>query len=109
MKVTLDLDRLIEKGEISRDEYDKMLRLSASETGSLGFNILIAFGEIAISGGLLALFPTPTTSMLIGLIVGGVGLTLGIQKIERWKLLASISTLVGALMLGGGILMLEEG
>ena len=58
MKVTLDLSKLRAEGEISQDEYNKLLRLSAKETGSLAFNILVAFRVVAMSAGLLALHGT---------------------------------------------------
>lgn len=109
MKITLDLSQLLDKGEITREEYDKLIRLSATQTGSLGFNILIAFGVLAISGGFLALFPSPITSMALGLVIGALGITLGIFMLPRWQVLASISTLLGALLLGGGIVKIAEG
>jgi hypothetical protein len=55
MKVSLDLNALLEHGEITQIEFDKFNRLAAHGTTSLAFNILIAFGVIAVSGASLAL------------------------------------------------------
>jgi len=109
MKVTLNLAKLLSEGEISQEEYDRLLKLSARDTGSLAFNILVAFGVIAISGGLLALFPTPYTSIVLGMMTAGFGLVLGHVSPTRWKVLAAVSILVGALLLGGGIIKVAEG
>ena len=109
MKVTLDLSKLRAEGEISQDEYDRLLRLSAKETGSLAFNILVAFGVVAMSGGLLALFPSPYASMTLGMIAGSFGVALEFLQPARWKVLAAVSTLEGALLLGGGIITIAEG
>ena len=59
MKVTLDLSKLREDGHLSAEEYEKLLRLGKQDTGSLGINILVAFGVIAVSGGLIALLLDP--------------------------------------------------
>ncbi|MCO6431976.1 MAG: hypothetical protein J5J00_14045 [Deltaproteobacteria bacterium] len=109
MKVTLDLSQLLADGEISAAEYEKLLKLSSATTGSLAFNILIAFGVVAVSGGLLALFPTPQTSLFLGIAICLLGLTLGIISPERWNILSNISTLIGALLFAGGVLALAEG
>jgi hypothetical protein len=78
-------------------------------TGSLAFNILIGFGVIAISGAALALIPTPTTAIVIGLCILVAGLLLLRNSFEQWRVLANICILVGALMSGGGIISFAEG
>jgi hypothetical protein len=46
MKVSLDLSRLLAEHEITRDEYDRLLKLAAKDTRSLAFDILFAFGVV---------------------------------------------------------------
>jgi len=41
MKVVLDLSRLLREGRISQEEFDRLSRLAAHDTGSLAINILL--------------------------------------------------------------------
>ncbi len=109
MKVTLDLTKLLEEGKISQAEFEKLSQLSAEGTGSLAFNILVGFGVIAVSGASLALLPTSATAIIIGLIVSIVGLLLVQSPSRQWGVLANICILVGALLLGGGVIKFAEG
>jgi len=109
LKVTLDLDRLLVEGKITQAEYDKFSQFAARATAALGFNILIGFGVIAVSGAALALIPTSTTALSLGVIICGVGLTLIRSGYRQWVMLANICLLVGALLFGGGALSQLEG
>ena len=109
MKVTLDLDQLLNDGKITQIEYAKLSELAAKSTGSLAFNILIGFGVIAVSGAALALVPAPTTAIVIGLCILIFGLVLLRNGQEQWNVLANICILVGALMTGGGIVTEAKG
>lgn len=109
MKVTLDLDKLLEDGMITQDEYEKFSAFAAGSTASLAFNILIGFGVIAVSGAALALVPAPSTAIVIGLIALVVGLLLLRGGYEQWGVLANIFILTGALMSGGGIVAVAKG
>lgn len=109
MKVTLDLTKLLQEGKISQAEFEKLSQLSAQGTGSLAFNILIGFGVIAVSGASLALLPTSATAIIAGLIISFVGLVLVQVRSRQWEVLANICILVGALLLGGGVIKLGEG
>ena len=109
MKVTLDLDQLLGEGKITQVEYEKLSGLAARSTGSLAFNILVGFGVIAVGGAALALVPTPTTAIMIGLCVLVAGLFLLRGDLEQWRVLANICILVGALMTGGGIVTEAKG
>ena len=100
MKVTLDLDQLLEDGKITQQEYERLSALAAKSTGSLAFNILIGFGVIAVSGATLALVPTPATAVVIGLIVWVGGLVLSRSGLDQWTVLATTCILIGALMTG---------
>lgn len=109
MKITLDIDQLLNEGMISQAEYEKLNALAARSTGSLAFNILIGFGVIAVSGATLALVPTPITAIIIGLFILIAALALLRRNLEQWKVLANICILVGALMTGGGFVAETQG
>jgi hypothetical protein len=108
MKVTLDLGKLLADGKISQEEHDRLLQFAAAGTGSLAFNILLAFGAIAVAGGAVALLPDPIPGIVVGLVVLGGGLALSVAGSRQWALLANICILVGALGLAGGIVILDE-
>ena len=109
MKVTLNLDKLLEEGKINQAEFDKFSQLAAQGTGALAFNILIGFGVVAVSGAALALVPTNITAITIGLIISMIGLLLIHVGSTQWNILANICLLVGALMLGGGVIKAGNG
>ncbi|MDH4187552.1 MAG: hypothetical protein OEV08_11185 [Nitrospira sp.] len=109
MKVTLDLDHLLERGEITQLECERFKQLAAHGTASLAFNVLIGFGVIAVSGASLALLPTAATAITLGLVVSGLGMGLISSGHIQWKVLANICVLVGALMVGGGIAVVGKG
>ncbi len=109
MKVTLDLDKLLDEGSISQAEYDKFSRLSARSTSALAFNILVGFGVIAVSGATLALVPRPGTAIALGVLICGAGIALARTRYAHWKVLAGICVLVGALLFGGGAIIAGKG
>jgi len=109
MKVTLDLDHLLERGEITQLECERLKQLAAHETASMTFNILIGFGVIAVSGASLALLPTAASAITLGLVISGLGIGLISAGHEQRKVLANICVLVGALTLGGGIAVVGKG
>lgn len=109
MKVTLDLRDLVTRGEITKDEADKLARLAATDTGSLGSNILLGFGTVAVSLGAAALLPTPQTVIVLGAILFIAGLALILNKAVRWWVFAQICVTIGALGLVGGITFLSDG
>ena len=108
MKVALDLSKLLEEGAISQEEHDKLLRLGKVGTASLAFNILIGFGVVAVAAGVIALVPVPWVGVALGglILAGGLGIYLG--KLTQWDVLGNILVLVGALILGGGIVILAD-
>jgi hypothetical protein len=106
MKVTLDLDKLLEQGRIDQAEYDKFSQLSARDTSALAFNILVGFGVVAVSGATLALLPNGFTALVLGLIIWAAGYPLVVRHHRRWLVAAHICVTVGALMFGGGVIAL---
>jgi iron complex transport system permease protein len=109
MKVTVDLDKLLRDKRISPEEYAKLKGSAAADTGSLALNILLGFGVIATAAGAIALVPSAATSVLLGAGLMFAGMTVGQRAPKAWGVLSSILLLVGALMTGGGIMILAEG
>jgi iron complex transport system permease protein len=109
MKVVLDLSRLLQDGKITQEEHDRLLRYAARETSSLAINILIGLGVIAVSGGVLALLMNAIAAIVLGAVMLAAGLGIAYAQAKQWSVLATIFTLVGALMVAGGIAVLGEG
>jgi iron complex transport system permease protein len=104
MKITLDISRLVEEGKLTRAEADRLTALAAQDTGSLGINILIGFGVVAIAAGAVALVPTPLTAVGLGLALFAAGCAIALNRVEQWTLLGQICLVIGALMFGGGVI-----
>src|SRR5262245_22359799 len=109
MKITIDLDKLLEEGKITREEYNKFSQFAAHSTATLAFNILIGFGVIAVSGATLALFPSPLTAVALGLMIAAAGIALVYAGSKQWSVLANMCVMVGALLFGGGIIKAADG
>lgn len=109
MKIVLDIDKLLADGQITADEYGRLKGFSHKETGSLAFNILIAFGVIATAGGALALLPSSLTAIFLGTLLAVAGLSLTFKRADEWGLLGSILLLVGSVTAAGGLIALTEG
>jgi hypothetical protein len=108
MIVTLDLTKLLKDGRITQQEHDRLLALGTTATGSLVFNIFIAFGVIAVAAGVIALVPNAATGIVIGGSLVAGGLAIYAAGLKQWEVLANICVLVGALVLGGGIVVLSD-
>jgi hypothetical protein len=104
MKITLDLSKLVEEGRLTPAEAERLKGLAARDTGSLGINILVGFGVVAVAAGLGALVPDITTAFVIGAAVFALGLGLTFTKAQQWWLLAQICTVAGALIFCGALL-----
>ena len=109
MKITLDISKLVEEGKLTREEADKLAALAAHDTGSLGINILIGFGVIAIAAGAVALVPTPLTAVSLGLALFAAGCAIVLNRVQQWILLGQICLVIGALMFGGGVIAYGAG
>jgi iron complex transport system permease protein len=109
MKVVLDLSRLLREGNISQEEFDRLRRFAAQDTGSLAINILIGLGVVAVSAGLVALLMNAYAVAAIGIVLLAAGLVFAYVGSQQWRVLSTILVLVGALMLAGGIVTLGEG
>ena len=109
MKITLDISKLVEEGKLTREEADKLTALADHDTGSLGINILIGFGVIAIAAGAVALVPTPLTAVSLGLALFAAGFAIVLNRVQQWILLGQICLVIGALMFGGGVIAYGAG
>lgn len=109
MKVTLDLTDLVSRGELRQEEADRLARLGARDAGSLGSNILLGFGTVAVALGGGVLFPSAESVVVIGTILFVLGLGLVLNKQVRWSLFAQICMTIGALGIVGGISYLTDG
>jgi len=65
VKITLDLSKLVEQGQLSPVEAVRLCGLAAKDTGSLAINLLVGFGVVAVSAGALALVPRPETALIL--------------------------------------------
>ena len=109
MKITLDISKLVQEGKLTREEADKLTALAAHDTDSLGINILIGFGVIAIAAGAVALVPTPLTAVGLGLALFAAGCAIVLNRVQQWILLGQICLVIGALMFGGGVIAYGAG
>ena len=109
MKITLDIARLVEEGKLTSEEADKLAALAAHDTGSLGINILIGFGLVAIAAGAVALVPSPLTAVGFGLALFVAGSAIALNRLRQWGLLGQICLVIGAIMFGCGILAYAAG
>ena len=109
MKITLDLTELVERGQLTAVEADRLKGLAAKDSGTLGSNIFFGFGAVAVALGVGVMLPSPQTAILLGIIFFGLGFSLRIGGQERWALLSQISMTIGALAVTGGVWLLSLG
>lgn len=109
MKITLDISKLVEEGRLTPEEAQRLTALASHETGSLGINILIGFGVVAIAAGAVALVPTPLTAVALGLGLVAAGFAVLVNRIKQWAVLGQICLVIGALMFCGGVAAFGEG
>jgi hypothetical protein len=109
MKITLDISKLVEEGKLTPAEAERLETLASHETGSLGINILIGVGVVAIAAGAVALVPTPLTAVLLGAIVFAAGMVIVLNRVKQWTVLGQICLVIGALMFSGGVIVYGEG
>jgi hypothetical protein len=114
MKITLDLSKLLQEGRITPADAERLKALAARETGSLGLNLLVGFGVMAASAGAVAFLLMAFEFSLVPVVVVGaalfaLGLALSLSRAQQWELLAQICIVVGALMLAGGLYVIDKG
>jgi hypothetical protein len=109
MKITLDISKLLEQGRLTPAEAERLKALATDETGSLGINILIGFGVVAVAAGAVALVPTPLTALLLGAALFAAGCAVVLRRLEQWNVFGQICLVIGALMFCGGVVAYGEG
>jgi iron complex transport system permease protein len=109
MKVTLDVDRLLQQGRITSAEYARLKSFAAADTGSLALNLLLGFGVIATAAGTLVLLHSAPASVVLGVVMGMAGVSVSTQSAKTWGVFGSILLLVGSLLAAGGIVVLTYG
>jgi iron complex transport system permease protein len=109
MKVVLDIDKLLRERHISAEEYARLKKFAAEDTGSLAFNLLVSFGVVATAVGAFARFPSAATAIAVGVVIAAAGIYLCSGHSKAWGLLGWILLLVGSLGASGGIVVLTHG
>lgn len=114
MKITLDLSKLVEEGKLTPADAERLKALARHDTGSLGINILIGFGVIAVAAGavtfLLTMFEfKPLPVVIFGAAVLALGIALTLTRQASTELIAQILTVIGALSFAGALVVHENG
>jgi iron complex transport system permease protein len=113
MKITLDLSKLVEEGKLTPADAARLKALARHDTGSLGINILIGFGVIAVAAGAVTLLLTmfefkPLPVVIFGAAVLALGVALTLARQANTELLAQILTLIGALSFAGALMVYDD-
>lgn len=109
MKITLDITKLVEDGKLTAAEAERLKTLASHDTGSLGINILVGFGVVAVAAGLGTLVPNVVTAFVLGAAIFALGLSLTVSRTQQWSLLAQMCTVLGALIFCGALLTYAVG
>lgn len=108
MKVTLDLTDLVARGALTKAEADRLAVLGNQETGTLGVNILMGFGVIAVVLGVGIVLPNITAAAVLSAVLFFVGLGLIVNKQTQWLLFARTCLTIGSLGLMGTISFIAD-
>jgi hypothetical protein len=114
MKITLDLSKLVEEGKLTPADAERLKALAKHDIGSLGINILIGFGVIAVAAGAVTLLLTmfdfkPLPVVIFGVAVLALGIALTMARQASTELIAQILTVIGALSFAGALIVYEDG
>jgi hypothetical protein len=108
IKIVLDITRLVEEGKLTAQEAERLQALAKRDTGSLAINVLMSFGAVAVAAGIIALEPAFTTGAALGVALVVMGLGIRFFAAERSGLLGTATTIIGALLLAGGVIGFTE-
>jgi iron complex transport system permease protein len=108
IRIVLDITRLVEEGKLTAQEAERLQTLAKRDTGSLAISVLMSFGAVAVAAGIIALEPTFTTGAALGVVLVAIGLAISFFAAEQWGLLGTATTVIGALLLAGGVIGLVE-
>src|SRR6201997_3855855 len=108
LRIVLDITRLVEEGKLTAQEAERLQALAKRDTGSLAINVLMSFGAVAVAAGIIALQPAFTTGAALGVALVAIGLAISFFAAEQWGLVGTATSIIGALLLAGGIIGLAE-
>ena len=108
IKIVLDITRLVNEGKLTAQEAERLQALAKRDTGSLAINVLMSFGAVAVAAGIIALEPAFTTGAALGVVLVAIGLAISFFAAEQWGLLGTATTIIGALLLAGGVIGFAE-
>jgi hypothetical protein len=109
VKILLDLTKLVNEGKLTLAQAEELKQLAARDTSLLAINILMAFGTIAVAGGVLFLVPSLLTAAAIALLLIAGGLVLSYRAGPQWTILGTATVIVGVLWLCGTGLAFADG
>lgn len=101
MRIMLDVDQLLEEGAITPQQAEQFRRWAVKDAGSTAINVLFAFGALAVSGSLLAFYPTAGAALFLSAAIAAGGLYIYRQHRERWGVLGSVLAIIGTFGAGG--------
>ena len=104
IRIVLDITRLVEEGKLTAEEAERLQALANPDTGSLAINVLMSFGAVAVAAGIIALEPALATGAVLGVALVAIGLAISFFAVEQWSLLGTAATIIGALLLAGGVI-----
>jgi iron complex transport system permease protein len=108
IRIVLDITRLVEEGKLTAQEAERLQALARRDTGLLAINVLMSYGAVAVAAGIIALQPSFTTGAVLGVALVAIGLGISFFAAEQWALLGTATTIIGALLLAGGVIGLAE-
>src|SRR5215831_18404160 len=103
IRIVLDITRLVEEGKLTAQEAERLQALAKRDAGSLAINVLMSFRAVAVSAGILALEPAFATGAALGVALVAIGLVISFFAAQQWGLLGTATTIIGALLLAGGV------
>src|SRR5262249_11190063 len=102
--IVLDVTRLVAEGKLSAEQAEQLKGLALRDTGALAINALLSFGAVAVVVGTLALHPSFATGAALGATLVALGLFVQRRHQAQWGLLGTATVVIGALLLGGGLI-----
>jgi hypothetical protein len=99
----------VQEGKLTRDEAERLKTLASRDTSVLAINSLMVFGAAGVSAGILALNPSFEAGAALGVALVLVGLAVTFRASKQWGLLGTATTIIGALLLAGGMIGFFEG
>src|SRR5262249_52080868 len=68
----------------------------------------MSFCAVAVAAGIIALEPAFTTGAALGVVLVAIGLRISFFAAEQWGLLGTATTIIGALLVAGGVIGFAE-